>query len=79
MLKTTETKIYGAGIISSFSETNIVYESGTEILPFNLDEIINADFRNDTIQTKYFLLESFDQLYEALNKYEGRLMSLACL
>ena len=79
LLKTTETKIYGAGIISSFSETNIVYESETEILPFNLDEIINADFRNDTIQTKYFLLESFDQLYEALNKYEGRLMSLACL
>jgi phenylalanine-4-hydroxylase len=79
LLQEAGTKIYGAGIISSFGETNTIYEKGTEIWPFDMDEIISTDFNNSVIQTKYFLLPSFEELYAALNKYEERLTSLACL
>jgi phenylalanine-4-hydroxylase len=69
-------KIYGAGIISSFQETYEVFEVKTEILPFNLQDIIHSDFNNMTIQTKYYELESFEELFESLNhfKYETKIV-----
>ena len=71
-----ERRIYGAGILSSFQETNGIYDSNTEIFPFNLEEIIDSDFNNMTIQTKYYELESFEELFESLNhfKYESKVL-----
>jgi len=77
LLKGGVPKIYGAGIISSFGETNFIYEKGAEILPFNLAEIIKTDFCNSQIQTKYFLLSSFEELYSSIFKYEKQLEELA--
>jgi len=77
LLKGDKPQIYGAGIISSFGETNFIYEEGTKILPFNLQEIINTDFCNSEIQTNYFLLNSFEELYRALGNYEANLKELA--
>ncbi|MDG1475561.1 MAG: hypothetical protein P8Q14_00305, partial [Vicingaceae bacterium] len=77
LLKGEVPKIYGAGIISSFGETNFIYEKGTEILPFNLAEIIKTDFCNSEIQTKYFMLNSFEELYSSIFKYEKQLEKLA--
>jgi phenylalanine-4-hydroxylase len=62
-------QIYGAGIISSFGETNIINSEGTDIRSFSLNEIINADFCNSEIQTKYYSIESFDQLYQSFDEY----------
>ena len=66
-------KLYGAGIMSSFGESNFVYTKEPELLPFNLEQIINTDFCNSEIQTKYFVMNSFNQLFDALNQYEKTL------
>ena len=68
-------KIYGAGIISSYGETNHIYAPNVEIVPFNLDTIIHTHFRTDQIQTRYFEIASFEQLFAAVgqlqNSYEA--------
>lgn len=65
-----KTEIYGAGIISSYGESNYIYESNPEIKPYNFSSIINQDFRTDKIQTLYFEIESYEQLYESLHKFD---------
>ncbi|MBW6482090.1 MAG: phenylalanine-4-hydroxylase [Vicingaceae bacterium] len=75
VLKTDQKlKIYGAGIISSFQETNGIFDKNTVILPFNLDEVIATDFNNMEIQTKYFFIESFEEVKMALSAYAKRLL-----
>jgi phenylalanine-4-hydroxylase len=73
LLKGDEPQIYGAGIMSSFGETNYIYDSGVEIIPFNIKEVVNTYFCNSEIQTKYFLLDSFDDLFKSIDVYEESL------
>jgi phenylalanine-4-hydroxylase len=46
-----------------------------EIVPFDLDMIIHTHFRTDQIQTRYFEIASFEQLFAAVgqlqNSYEA--------
>ena len=79
LLKADKPQIYGAGIASSFGESNFIYEEATEIIPFNLKEIVQTDFCNSEIQTKYFLLNSFNELYQAIDEYEVSLKELTSL
>jgi len=64
---------YGAGIMSSFGETNHVEAGHVEFLPFSLEEIIETDFRTDSVQQKYFILQSFDQLFGSIMEFDRRL------
>lgn len=48
--------IYGAGIISSFQETNSIYDRGMDIREYNLEELLSSDFTKSTLQTKYYAL-----------------------
>lgn len=66
-------KIYGAGIISSFGETNNCLTDATRKFDFNIDQILNTDFRTDILQDKYFVIDSYDQLYESIPEIEYRL------
>jgi phenylalanine-4-hydroxylase len=59
-------KVYGAGIISSFGETNRVAEKNCNILPFDIDVVLKKVFQNDVLQEDYFLIESIDELNHAL-------------
>jgi phenylalanine-4-hydroxylase len=63
-----ERKIYGAGIISSFGEANHIFEKQLDIRPFVMEEILQQDFRTDVIQTTYFSLDSFEQLFDQMNQ-----------
>ncbi len=65
-----ELKIYGAGIISSKGETANALGNASTKSDFNLHKIINHNFRNDVIQNEYFVIDSFQQLTEALNEFE---------
>ncbi len=76
LLKGNKPMIYGAGIMSSFGETNFVYESGVEIIPFTIEEVVKTYFCNSEIQTKYFLLDSFEDLYQSLDRYAEDLAGL---
>ena len=59
-------KVYGAGIASSFGEAISSLEKNTVRVQFDLDEVLNTSFETDKIQEKYFVIESFDQLYESI-------------
>jgi len=67
------TEIYGAGILSSFGEAKHIYKPETSVLPFNLEEVIERPFINTEIQTTYYAIDSFDQLFDALNIYQRKL------
>lgn len=64
-------KIYGAGIISSKGETEFCLNPNAIHLNFDVQTIFNTDYRNDIIQTTYFVIESFEQLYNSLTEIEN--------
>ena len=66
-------KIYGAGIISSFGETQHAIDNQTQKHPFEIDTIMNTPYRTDIIQDKYFVIQSFEQLYQSIPMIEEKL------
>lgn len=64
-------RIYGAGILSSFAETNHVMDHSELAVPFDIQRIIQTDYDLSRIQEIYFQIESFDDLYQAIRDYEG--------
>lgn len=65
-------QIYGAGIISSFGETNHIYIDGVKISGFNLTQILNAEFTTSEVQNQYCSIDSFAQLYQSIETLENR-------
>jgi len=63
-------KIYGAGIISSAGETENVFSNNVVKRKFDVQEIMSTPFQNDRIQNKYFVIDSFEQLFESLPEIE---------
>ncbi|MFT6244319.1 MAG: phenylalanine-4-hydroxylase [Salibacteraceae bacterium] len=59
-------KIYGAGIASSYGESISSLQGGTEKIVFDVDTIINQPFKNDEVQSKYFVIDSFEQLFDSV-------------
>ncbi len=62
-------RCYGGGILSSKEET--VYSIESELpqrKPFDLVEVLRTPYRVDQIQGVYYVLESFDQLFNVLKK-----------
>ncbi len=63
-------KIYGAGILSSFGETNSIFNSNPELIPFDINKIISTEFTKSEMQSRYYVLDSFEQLFAGLEDYE---------
>ena len=64
-----EIKIFGAGIISSFGETNRIFEDkSVEIKEFNLGEILYLPFDKSSLQPIYYVADSFKELYMAADE-----------
>ncbi len=68
-----EIKVYGSGVISSHLECTNVIERGCDIRNFNLDEILATPVKVDELQKQLFAIESFDQIYDAVQEAEKRL------
>ena len=66
-------KVYGAGTLSSFGETNAIYDNDVDIRPFDLDEIMTMPFTKSELQTKYYVIESLDDLFDSLKVIEFKL------
>ncbi|WP_306643784.1 phenylalanine 4-monooxygenase [Sanyastnella coralliicola] len=64
-------QIYGAGIISSFGETNHVFENQIMKHPFDLEQVINHAFVNNEIQMEYYVIQEFSDLYNAVERLEA--------
>ena len=59
-------KIYGAGILSSAAEVKHAIESKTvERLPFEAATVMHRPYEIDKLQSTYFVLNDFRQLFEA--------------
>jgi len=59
-------RIYGAGIVSSKGESIHALESGTpKRIAFDLLRIMRTEYRIDDFQDGYFVIDSFDQLFDA--------------
>lgn len=66
-----QTKIYGAGIISSSGETKYSLSEKSKHLIFDLKTVLNIPFYKDHIQEQYFIIGSFDGLYDCLPQLEA--------
>jgi phenylalanine-4-hydroxylase len=67
-------KVYGSGVISSHRECTNVIEAGCEVKDFNLDDVLETPVKVDEIQKRLFAIESFDQIYAAVQEAEKRLL-----
>lgn len=59
-------KIYGAGIASSFGESISSIADGNEKIAFEMDRVLNQMFKTDEIQNTYFVIDSFEALFESI-------------
>lgn len=61
-------RIYGGGILSSFSETVYALEDPVvDRLPFDILKVLNTSYRYDEIQKNYFVLQDLNDLFRIKN------------
>jgi phenylalanine-4-hydroxylase len=70
LLENEQIKIFGSGIISSVEETQHVLHNQSLKLPFDIHKMMNTPYRTDKVQDQYFLINSFEQLCNALPEIE---------
>jgi phenylalanine-4-hydroxylase len=59
-------RIYGSGIVSSHAESIYALDSDRpHRLAFDLMRIMRTEYRIDDVQETYFVIDSYDQLFEA--------------
>lgn len=59
-------KVYGAGILSSSGETKFCLSEEPKHLAFDVKTVMNTPFWKNRFQDKYFIIERYEQLYEAI-------------
>lgn len=59
-------KIYGAGILSSKGESIASISNQKTHLLFDIESVMEKSFFTDHIQNDYFVIESFEQLFESI-------------
>jgi len=69
-------KLYGSGLISSEGEGHHALESDeVERRPFELQRVCDTGFEIDHYQPILYVLESFEQLRDAMNSYAERILN----
>ena len=69
-------RIYGAGILSSAGETKYSLSTEPDRLLFDVDKMFCTPYRKDVFQSKYFVIESFEQLYGSISEVTASLEAL---
>ncbi|MBM4109972.1 MAG: phenylalanine 4-monooxygenase [Phycisphaerae bacterium] len=73
-----QVKLYGSGLISSPGESRHALQSNeVDRRPFDLETVCAMSFEIDHYQPILYVLESFDQLRDAMNSYAERLLNEA--
>ncbi|EIM73436.1 phenylalanine 4-hydroxylase [Nitritalea halalkaliphila LW7] len=65
-----ELRIYGAGILSSAGETKFCLSDAPAHHPYEVKKIFNTPYWKDKFQDKYFIIESYEQLYHSIPEIE---------
>jgi phenylalanine-4-hydroxylase len=63
-------KAYGAGILSSSGETLYSLSTKPRHMEFDVRTIMRSPFRTDVFQETYFVISSFEEVYESLAEIE---------
>jgi phenylalanine-4-hydroxylase len=66
----SDTRIYGAGILSSSGESNHIFNDDITVSPYNVEKILENDFITSEIQTQYYEISSLEQLYQSVGELE---------
>lgn len=73
-------KLYGSGLISSVGESpHALYSEYVDRRPFELDRVCDTPFEIDHYQPILYVLESFEQLRDAMNRYAQRVLDEAAV
>jgi phenylalanine-4-hydroxylase len=73
-------KVYGSGLVSSHAESAWSLDgdpnTGTQPQrrPFDLEQVCETSFEIDHFQPVYYVLESFEQLRDAMNEYAEKVI-----
>ena len=68
-------KAYGSGLLSSFGELEHAVESDSvQRYPFRLEWVVNQAFEVDSFQPLLFVIDSFDALFEEVERLEQWMM-----
>jgi phenylalanine-4-hydroxylase len=65
-------RIYGSGLISSVGDAANALGPSCDRRPFDLDAVLNQHFEIDRLQDVLFVLDSYDQLFEATETIRQR-------
>ncbi len=69
-------KLYGSGLLSSPAESRHALESNeVERRPFDLEAACTTPYEIDHFQPILYVLDSFDQLRDAMNRYAERILN----
>lgn len=73
----SELRIYGGGILSSPGETIYALESDLpQRLPYNVPTLLQTPYIIDHFQEKYFIIDSYEQLFDSIPEIEAVLEQL---
>ena len=71
-----QTKLYGSGLISSLGESEFSLNSPhVDRRPFDMDLVCDTPFEIDHYQPILYVLESFEQLRDAMVEYAERVLN----
>ncbi len=59
-------RIYGAGILSSAGETKFSLSDEPPKHLFSIEHMLDTPYRKDKFQTEYFIIDSYEQLYDSI-------------
>jgi phenylalanine-4-hydroxylase len=63
-------KVYGSGLISSAADAANALSPRCDRRPFSLDAVLSQSFEIDKLQNVLFVIDSFDELFEAVRRVE---------
>lgn len=66
-------RIYGAGVLSSAGETEYSLSKEPLHFAYSVDQMLNTPYRKDIFQDRYFVIDSFEQLFESIGEVEALL------
>ncbi len=67
-----EARVYGSGLISSSSDAANALGPSCQRLPFSLEGVTSQPFEIDRLQEVVFVIDSFDQLFEAVEEWSSK-------
>lgn len=66
IVENDKVKSYGAGILSSYGETNQIDQGKANFLAFNRNAIFQKEFRTDIMQEDYYVIQNFEELLASI-------------